>query len=122
MRKLRVVRADDWVPPASNLESRFDQIMNRAGVVSLRRQVDLGGEEWTGRVDFLDCDCPLVIEILSERYHTALSDRQADEDRRNRLQALGLTVVEVWDHEIFYTPWLVVQRVLKTRQALMAAA
>ncbi len=122
MRKLRMDRVDDWVPPASNLEHRFDHIMKKAGIVSLRRQVDLGDAEWIGRVDFLDSDCPLVVEILSERYHTALSDRQADADRRQRLQRIGLVVVEIWDHEIFHTPWLVVERVLTARKLLLTAA
>jgi very-short-patch-repair endonuclease len=122
MRKLRAERAGAWTPPASNLEHRFDEIMVKGGVTTLRRQVDIGDEEWSGRVDFLDRECPLVIEILSERYHTALLDRQADEARRARHEAMGLTVIEVWDHEIFYTPWLVVERVRDARKLLLAAA
>jgi very-short-patch-repair endonuclease len=122
MRKLRAERAGAWTPPASNLEHRFDQIMVKGGVTTLRRQVDIGDEEWSGRVDFLDRECPLVIEILSERYHTALLDRQADEARRARHERMGLTVIEVWDHEIFYTPWLVVEKVRDTRKLLLTAA
>jgi very-short-patch-repair endonuclease len=122
MRKLRAERAGTWTPPASNLEHRFDEIMVKGGVTTLRRQVDIGDEEWSGRVDFLDRECPLVIEILSERYHTALLDRQADEARRARHERMGLTVIEVWDHEIFYTPWLVVERVRDARKLLLAAA
>jgi very-short-patch-repair endonuclease len=122
MRRLRAERSGLWTPPASNLEQRFDQIMNRGGVTTLRRQVDLGDEEWSGRVDFLDSECPLVIEILSERYHSALLDRQADEARRARHERMGLTVIEVWDHEIFYTPWLVVERIREVRKLLLSAA
>ena len=122
MRKLRAERAGAWTPPASNLEHRFDEIMVKGGVTTLRRQVDIGDEEWSARVDFLDRQCPLVIEILSERYHTALLDREADEARRARHERMGLTVIEVWDHEIFYTPWLVVERVRDARKLLLAAA
>lgn len=122
MRKLRANRAGAWTPPASNLEHRFDQIMVKAGITSLRRQVDIGDEEWSGRVDFLDRQCPLVIEILSERYHTALVDREDDEARRARHERMGMTVLEVWDHEIFYTPWLVVCKVRDTRKLLLSAA
>jgi very-short-patch-repair endonuclease len=122
MRKLRAERSGAWTPPASNLEHRFDEIMVKAGVTTLRRQVDIGDEDWSARVDFLDRQCPLVIEILSERYHTALLDREADEARRARHERMGLTVIEVWDHEIFYTPWLVVERVRDARKLLLAAA
>ena len=32
---------------------------------------------------------------------------------------MGLTVIEVWDHE--YTPWLVVERVREARKLLLGA-
>ncbi|HKX73966.1 MAG TPA: hypothetical protein VJR05_01085 [Acidimicrobiia bacterium] len=122
MRALMKVRGEGWVPPASNVESRFDEIMFKAGITSLRRQVDLGGETWTGRVDFKDRELPLVVEILSERYHTALTDQAQDRDRRLRLESLGLVVVEVWDFEIFYTPWIVVLRIKEAMETLRKAA
>ena len=122
MRKLRAMRAGVWTPPASNLEHRFDQIMVKAGITTLRRQVDIGDEDWSGRVDFLDRACPLVIEVLSERYHTALLDREADGARRARHERMGMTVIEIWDHEIFYTPWLVVEKVREARRLLLTAA
>ncbi|HUP14891.1 MAG TPA: hypothetical protein VM848_02385 [Acidimicrobiia bacterium] len=122
MRKLRAERSGAVTPPASNLEHRFDEIMVKGGVTTLRRQVDIDDEEWSGRVDFLDRECPLVIEILSERYHSALLDRQAYEACRARHERMGLTVIDVWDHEIFYTPWLVVERVRDARKLLLTAA
>ncbi|MCA1736725.1 MAG: type IV toxin-antitoxin system AbiEi family antitoxin domain-containing protein [Actinobacteria bacterium] len=118
MRKLRKARPDPWIPPASNLESRFDQIAGANGF-SFRRQVDVGGEDWSGRVDFLADDCPLIVEILSERYHTSLTDREADAERRKRQTELGFVVVEVWDHEIFHTPWLIIERIRKARESLL---
>jgi very-short-patch-repair endonuclease len=122
MRKLRAERFGVWTPPASNLEHRFDHIMKEGGVTTLRRQVDVGEEQWSGRVDFLDSECPLVIEVLSERYHSALLDREVDQARRARHELMGLTVIEVWDHEIFYTPWLVVERIREARNVLLGAA
>ncbi|HEY3428108.1 MAG TPA: DUF559 domain-containing protein [Acidimicrobiia bacterium] len=121
MRKLRKERHDDWTPPASNLESRFDGVMAPHGF-RFRRQVNVGDEEWSGRVDFLADDLPLIVEILSERYHTSLTDRAADEARRARHTAMGFLVVEVWDHEIFSTPWLVVERIRTARAFLLASS
>lgn len=119
MRELRQLRGDDWTPPASNLESRLNDITEANGL-RFRRQVNIGDDEvWTGRVDFLAEDCPLIVEVLSERYHTSLTDREADEARRLRHTDMGFVVVEVWDHEIFYTPRLVVERIRQARAALL---
>ncbi|HVR31555.1 MAG TPA: DUF559 domain-containing protein [Acidimicrobiia bacterium] len=60
-----------------------------------------------------------VIEIQSERYHSALTDVAADAARRAHLESAGYTVIEVWDRELFTNPGLVVERVL---QALHRAA
>ncbi|MBW8827781.1 MAG: hypothetical protein JF603_15740, partial [Acidobacteria bacterium] len=40
--------------PASNLERRFEEILRQAGELPLARQVNAGGEEWIGRIDFCD--------------------------------------------------------------------
>jgi len=121
IRQLLKDRGEDWIPPASNVEHRFDEIMRRAGITSFRRQVNLGDEAFTGRVDFLDRALPLVVEVQSERFHTALTDRAKDAARRAALEAQGFVVVEVWDFEIFHTPWVVVERVKEARSRLLAA-
>lgn len=121
IRELLKDRGKDWVPPASNVEHRFDEIMRRAGITTFRRQVNIGDEEFTGRVDFLDSELPLVVEVQSERFHTALSDKAKDAARRAAMEAQGLLVVEVWDFEIFHTPWLVVRRIKEARSRLLAA-
>ncbi|CAN5329115.1 hypothetical protein BH18ACT5_BH18ACT5_12300 [soil metagenome] len=118
MRQLRKARPDSWNPPASNLESRFDHLAKAHGF-RFRRQVDIGDEEWSGRVDLLAQDCPLIVEVLSERYHDSLTDRQADAARRERHTAMGFVVVEVWDHEIFHTPWVAIERIRKERNRLL---
>jgi very-short-patch-repair endonuclease len=114
-------RPDDYVPPASGLEARFAQIVGDAGLPPMRRQVDSGGERWSGRVDFRAVDLPLVVECQSERYHASLSDRADDARRRARLEADGFTVVEVWDVEIWHRPRDVVQRLLAARSLARAS-
>lgn len=102
MREFLETHPVDWVPPASNLEARFAAIMSQAGLGTWRRQVDLGATAWVGRVDFLHDVHPLVVEVQSERYHTALVDRAADAARTAELEAAGFTVVEVWDSAVWH--------------------
>ncbi len=119
-RRLLKERPADYVPPASGLEARFAQILREAAVPPMRRQVDLGAERWTGRVDFVGTDLPLVVECQSERYHSSLSDRAADARRRAQLEADGFVVVEVWDIEVWHRPNDVVRRVLAARSVARA--
>jgi very-short-patch-repair endonuclease len=119
LRNASAARGDDWVPPQSNIESRFMELMNSVGHGGFRRQVEVAGEQWSARVDFLHERSATVVEIQSERYHTSLSDREADNERRVRLEAAGFTVVEVWDNEIFQQPAVVLDRVA---QAIHRAA
>jgi very-short-patch-repair endonuclease len=92
----------DWVPPASNLEARFAAIMSEARLGEWRRQIDLGQTHWVGRVDFLHDRLPLIVEVQSERYHTALLDRAADAKRKTELESAGFVVVEVWDTWVWH--------------------
>jgi very-short-patch-repair endonuclease len=104
-------RPDDYVPPATNLEARTGEILTGTGL-RFRRQVDLGGDRWTGRVDFVAVDRPLVVEVQSERYHASLCDRADDARRRAELEAAGFVVVEVWDIDVWHRPAAVLQAVL----------
>lgn len=120
IRNLRAVSAErgpGWVPPESGLETRFMQLMG--GRFGFKRQVALEGESWSARVDFLHEPTRVVIEIQSERYHTALTDRRADAIRRRRLEEEGYTVVEVWDSDLFTNPGAVIEQV---RAAIDSAA
>ena len=58
-------------------------------------------EQWSGRVDLIDRNRRLVIEIQSERYHSSLSDREADARRRAQLARDGFVVVELTDLEVW---------------------
>lgn len=102
-------RGPDYTPPASGLESRANELFDEADV-PMRRQVDSGdGEHWTGRVDFRHATLPLVIEIQSERYHSALTDRAADRARRERFEAAGYVYLEITDTMVWSAPGDVVR-------------
>ncbi len=123
MRDLLDSLPEDYVPTASNLEARFARIIADAGLPAMRRQIDLGDDErWCGRVDFLAADVPLVVEVDSDRFHTALTDEWADAVRRRRLGASGFEVVEVSEFEIWHRPRQVVAKVRAARRRLLAAA
>jgi very-short-patch-repair endonuclease len=103
LRELLEARPPGWIPPASNLEARFETIMREESLGEWRRQVDVGDDrQWCGRVDFRSTRWPLVVEVQSERYHSALSDQLHDAARRERLEDAGLVVAEVWDTQVWH--------------------
>jgi hypothetical protein len=119
LRALLGERGDDYVPPASNLESRFAAIVAQAGLPEMRRQVDSGdGDRWVGRVDFRDAHLPLVVEVQSETFHSALSDRVHDRIRSSALRAAGFEVVEVTEEQVWHRPHEVVRAVREARARL----
>jgi hypothetical protein len=115
LRQLLDERGPDYIPPASNLESRFDWILERHGLPPMRREVDSGGECWTGRVDRRAVDIPLVVEIQSDTYHSALIDAAADAQRIAALRDAGFVVVEVTDDAVWNTPTQVAERIRAAR-------
>ncbi|MCU1452628.1 MAG: Protein of unknown function (DUF559)/Domain of unknown function [Acidimicrobiales bacterium] len=116
LRELLDDRGPGYVPPASGLEARFESILAQAGEPPLRRQVDVGdGEHWCGRVDYVDPQQPLIVEIDSERYHAALVDARADADRTARLEAAGYVVERVTDRQVWHRPSDVVAAVRRAR-------
>jgi very-short-patch-repair endonuclease len=118
LRELLERRGDDYVPPASNLERRFEVVLERAGEPPMRRQVDSGGDHWVGRVDFRDARLPLIVEVQSERYHTALIDREHDAARLAALRNAGFEVVEVTEEQVWHRPADVVEAVREARRRL----
>jgi very-short-patch-repair endonuclease len=118
MRELLDRRGDDYVPPASNLERRFETILERACEPRMRRQVDSGADRWVGRVDFRDPDMPLIVEVQSETYHSSLVDTEHDARRLAALRAAGFTVVEVTDEQVWYRSDEVVEAVRAARRGL----
>lgn len=120
VRRLLKHRSDDMRPAESGNERRFERIAWEGGILTLRRQVDVGGGAWIGRVDYLDSVVPLIVEVHSERYHSSYLARQADADRIRQLEKAGFTVVVVWDHEIWGDPGLVLDRIRDARARLLA--
>ena len=110
MRRLLAERDSSYVPPESNLEARFQA--KRAGVHTLVRQRDVGGDERIGRVDFLDARKRLVVEIDSDLHHTSLLDESADAQRDVPLAEAGYTVVRIDEHDVWHRPGEVVRRLL----------
>ncbi|HNI34897.1 MAG TPA: hypothetical protein PLV93_05825 [Microthrixaceae bacterium] len=104
-------RGDDYEPPASGLEGRVMQLLDDAGV-PMRRQIDSGGEHWTGRVDFRHETLPVILEVQSEEYHASLTAKGHDAERRRRLEDDdGFAVEEIWDTDVWARPWKVAEAV-----------
>jgi very-short-patch-repair endonuclease len=110
MRRLLADRADSYRAPESNLEARFESILEDAGVPVPLRQQDVGGAEWIGRVDYLDPDRKVVVEIDSELHHTSLLDAASDAERDAALAEAGYTVVRMKEHDLWHRPEEVVRR------------
>jgi very-short-patch-repair endonuclease len=111
MRQLIEARADGYQPPASGMERRFDQLAHRAGRWNFVRQVNVGDEyDWLGRVDFVDRERKVIVEVQSDRYHTALLDKQRDRERIAALRAAGWIVIEITEHELWHEPDKVIAR------------
>ena len=84
-----------YVPPASELESRFLQLLRRAGLPEPDRQLDAGGEAWVGRVDFAYPGVRLLIELDSRRWHGSAQALESDRTRDNRLVLAGWRVIRI---------------------------
>jgi len=110
LRRYLAARGPDYVPPASNVEARAIQVLREWGF-HFRRQVDSGGDRWTGRVDLRHATLPLIVEIQSERYHSALVDQLADRRRIAELEAAGFVVIEVTDLQVWTRPRELVEAV-----------
>lgn len=90
LRRNLSVRADDYVPPASELEALLIAVLQGAGLALPVRQEWVGGTTApAGRVDFVDREAKVEIEADSRRYHSAWLDVQADHRRDLLLTAAG---------------------------------
>lgn len=120
LRELLEDRGPDWVPSASGLEGRVRHVLEREGLHGFRLQVNLGDELWIGRVDFAHSALRVVLEVQSDRFHTALTDRRRDQVRHARLQAAGFQVVEIWEEDVWYRPERWLSRVREAMRPLAA--
>ncbi len=122
LRGLIEQRGPDYVAPASGLESRLSRVLTDAGIGRIRRQVNLGGRDWAGRVDFLVEGTGLVIEVQSDRYHGSLTAKEDDVGRTAALADAGFTVLEVWESDVWRRPEHVVAAVRRAIRGHRRAA
>lgn len=109
-------------PVASGLEGRFQRILREAGERPLDRQVDVGGHEWIGRVDFADRDLGALFEVDSLLHHSSELDVAHDIARDEELLAAGWVAVErIAEEWIWYEPHRAVETVRATRRRLRRA-
>ena len=109
----------DYVPPESNLEGRLFDLIDAAGLPRPVRQRNLGDDDrWIGRVDLYWPKWLLIIEVDSDKYHTALSDREHDAKRQRALEAAGYTVIRVAEFDLWHRRDQVIDRL----RAAVAAA
>ncbi len=120
MRELIAERSDEDRAHESGLEARVVSILAEAREAPMRQQVEVGGAAWVGRVDFVDADLPVIIEVQSELFHGSLSDRRRDAMRRRSLEEAGYLVGEVSEHQVWHRPGEVVDRVRALRRRARA--
>lgn len=122
MRQLLSDRGAGYIPPASGLEARFFALLVEAGMELPDRQIEVGGEAWTGRVDFLYRRARLVIEIDSDVHHTAKLDVESDCRRDVALSAGGFGVLRITEAQVWQRPHEAVALVRAALRAAPAAA
>lgn len=110
------------VLPASGLERRFEEICSNAGLPRFRRQVDVGGHDWVGRVDFVAIGVPLLIEVDSELHHLSPDDRARDAARDAALHAAGFRVLRIPEEWIWHAPWRIIEVIRDALRLLGAEA
>ena len=115
LRELADARPPGTRGPESNVEARVNQILLGAGHRPLERQVEVGDDEFIGRVDLIDRALLLVVEVQSERYHSTVLDRRRDAERLARLEVAGWHVVEIWDRVVWHEPWRVLAAIGRAR-------
>ena len=102
MRALAAARPASYRPPESNTERRVNELLERTGERPLRRQVNLGTQtNWVGRIDLVDDELPLSVEVQSDLFHGSRLDRQRDKARIAELRASGFEVVEAWESDVW---------------------
>ena len=102
LRALLKTRPPDHRPTESGLELRFESTIG-AAASQLERQITVDdGEGRIGRVDYMATKRPLVFEINGEAFHTSTIDRDRDERRYERLIACGLSVVVLWQYDVWH--------------------
>jgi very-short-patch-repair endonuclease len=107
----------------TGLERKFEHILRRAGLAVPRRQIDLGGHSWFGRVDYYDDPIKVIYEVDSEAHHTTETDTRNDALRDAAAIEAGFNeVVRIPEEHVWYEPHLVVSTVMQARARWRRAA
>ena len=100
----------------SGFQARFEEIMAEAGITGLRREVDIGGHSWIGRVDYRCEITGVLFEIDSPLHHSSPTDVAADAERDARALAAGFPeVVRISTDDLYPRPWIAASIVRRTR-------
>jgi len=101
MRRLIDDRRGLTQPTGSRLERRFERLNERAAIPRLRRQVEVGDDDWVGRMDFVGRERALVVEVDSALHHAALLDVRRDDSVTRRLEAAGWHVLRLSEDDLW---------------------
>ena len=112
LRQLLTERGGRYIPPESELEARFLDLVKEHGLPVPARQVDLGDtDQWLGRFDFVWRAERLVVEVDGAAFHDGLLDRRRDAQRTAELESLGWTVLRLRWHDVVLTPRAVIAEI-----------
>jgi very-short-patch-repair endonuclease len=104
----RLLERRDLGRTESGWELRTSQVLERAGLGRPVRQHEVRVRgRLAARVDLAYPDARIALEYDSDRWHSGVARRHADAERRNRLRALGWTVIEVTPSSLRHTDALV---------------
>jgi very-short-patch-repair endonuclease len=119
LRALLAERLPGYVPPATELEAIFRDVTRAAGIEDAIRQLDIGGDDWIGRIDFTFRRQRVLVEVDGRLGHFSVLDRKRHAVRDKALQDAGWTVLHfTWEDLVSRPQWVVAQ----LRKELAAAA
>jgi very-short-patch-repair endonuclease len=95
MRRILAKLGPGKPPSESELEDEFEALLGAANEPLPKRQVDVGGEHWIGRVDYRDEGTPLLYEVDGRTYHQQQLESAADEVRDAELAAAGFILFRI---------------------------
>jgi len=107
MRAVLLERLPGYIAPASELESRFRDLVKSEGLAIPDLQVDVGGAGWIGRVDCFYRP-RIIIELDGRVGHVSYLDRKRDLERDTELTAAGFIVVHfTWEQLVLRPEWVI---------------
>jgi very-short-patch-repair endonuclease len=98
--------------PHTWLEREALALFRRHGITGVRMQTELTPDGRLVRVDCMVEAAKLVVELAGHRTHSTRRQRQADNERRLRLEQQGYRVLEFTYEDVTQRPEYVVQTVL----------